>query len=404
MSHRQWLGLLIIMPLFFTACSRPFGRAADDSSKEKPETVEASTDQLVHLTPEQIRLAGLQVSAVQERDVPVTIKVAGRVAPRAQAQLAVTSPFAGRVVSLAPVVRIGSNVGQGETLAVIEQLLTATESADFLVNRVQLQATIDQTQKEAAHHQKEYQRAQQLYEVGAISLKDLQQAELDFNLAQSRHEAAVKAVAEYDAILAQSQNTPRRTVLTAPIAGTIVVADITPGQYIEPTQALLTIADLSSVWIEASVFEVDLATIQQAREANLTARAYPGEVLPANLVTMGDVVNPDTRTVKAIFAVQNFQRKLKLGMSVEVSIPTQRLTRSLVIPVSAIVEGEHPLVYVQKGSGRFGPHPITITDRQGDVVLITQGLDVGDMVVTAGVQQLHNEAMKARISLREEGR
>lgn len=403
-SGQPGLGLLMIIALLCAACGRPLGGDTSPSAKHPTEDVSASANQPIHLTPEQVRLAGLRVSPVEERDIPVLIKVIGRVAPRAQAEVAVTSPFPGRVDRLAPALRIGNVVKKGETLAVIEQLLTATQSADFLVNRVQLQATIDQTQQEMTHHQKQYERAQRLYREGAISLKDLQQAELDFTLAQSRHEAAVKAVAEYDAILAQGQDTPRRLVLSAPITGTIVSANITPGQHIDSTQVLLTIADLSSVWIQANVFEADLATVQQAHEASLTARAYPGDVFPAKLVTIGNVVNPDTRTVAAIFAVQNLEQKLKLGMSVEVSIPTARQTRSLIVPASAIVEGEHALVYVQKEPGSFEPRQVTVADRQGDVVVVTQGLSAGERVVTAGVQQLHNEAMKAHIPITQEGR
>ncbi len=404
MCAPSWLGLLIVCAIICTGCSRSHGEDDDDALSGKIETTSDSTDSLLHLTPEQIRLAGLQLSPVQKRDTPVTITVSGRVTPRARAEVEVNSPFPGRVVSLAPSVQIGKVVKRGETLAIVEQLLTATESVDFLVNRTQLQATVDQTEREVEHRRKEYERAQRLYQAGAIALRELQQAELDFNLAQSRHQAAIQTKAEYDSALAQSQATPRRTVLSAPINGTIVSADITPGQHVDTAHTLVTIVDLSSVWIEAHVFESDLAAIHPSHKANLSTRAYPDESFSATLVTIGNVVDATTRTVPVIFAVSNPQQKLKIGMAVEVGIPTERRAQALIIPASAVLESERPLVYVQKEPGRFEPRQITIVSRQGDTVVVTRGIRAGEEVVIAGAQQLHNEAMKAHIPIEEEGR
>lgn len=358
-----------------------------------------AADGSIHLSAEQAKLAGLQTAPVEARDIATTITASGRIRARQGGEAAVITSFAGRVVAdPAKLPRLGSMVKKGEVLAEVEQVLNAVDAVQFSVASAQLQAAVAQAQHEVNLSQSELERAQALYKTGSIALKQKQTAEFNNQQAQTRLESAKEARARYEAMQGKA-GAARRVALRAPISGVIVAADITAGQQVDANKTLFTIADLSTLWVESQVFENDLAAIRQARQAQIFTRAYPEESFTGRLVTLGNVVDPTNRTLTVVFEVANPQRQLKLGMFAEARIPTGQKAPALLIPASSLLEEEgRNFIFVETAPNVFHRRDITAGSREGNHVVVTTGVRVGEKVVVAGAAVLRSELSKAQFA------
>ena len=394
--------LLCMLSVSFSACH---SKAERTPEKEASEQAVAAPDGSIRLTPEQVQANGLKTAVVVEQEVAATLAAVGRVKARAGGEAQVFSPFAGRLIAdPAKLPLVGNLVGRGAVIAEVEQLLTTAEqaqisgaAAQFGATAAQLQSEINKAEQEVAFRQREAERAKLLYEGGAIPLKQLQAAEFELKLAQTQFEGARRSKVQSEAAQAQQRNAPRRTPIIAPISGTVVAADLTAGQQTDPAKSLLTIVDLSSVWVEVPVHEKDLLAVRQARRAEITTPANPGKTYRGQLVTVGSLVDPVNRTVPVTFSVSN-DGGLKLEMTAEARIPTQTNAQVLLIPASALLyeEGQR-VVYVEHEPGVFQRRRVTAGEQRDDQMIVTAGLQAGEKVVSVGAQALRSETLKGQI-------
>ncbi len=389
-----WVLLLLV------ACKSEIEREREQSRGVQPK-VAAGNDGSIHLTAAEVRANGLQIEPVTRQNLAPTLSAIGRVVARAGGEAQVFSPFAGRLIAdPAKLPHVGSTVSKGQVLGETEQLISASEQVQFAATEAQLQSAFEQAQQEVQLRQTELNRSRQLYGVGAVPLKQLQAAESEFKQAQSRLEGAKHAQAQYQAILSQQNTTARRIPIRAPISGTVVAANLTAGQQIDPAENLLTIADLRSIWVEVTIHESDLASIGRANSIEFTTPAASGRTYTARLVTVGHVVDPGSRTVTVIFAASNPDGSLRLGMTAEARIPTGPAARALLVPVSALLAlGDHSVVYVETEARVYRPRVIALGQRIDGKVVVVQGLKPGERVVTLGAGALRSEALKAQIPI-----
>ena len=401
---------IVISVIFFLGLSVALGSCRREAEREQKRDAEAkpsvAPNGSIHLTPGQAQAIGLKTTAVLEQETPATLTAVGRVKARSGGEAQVFSPFAGRLIAdPARLPRVGNVIKKGAVIAEVEQLLTTAEqaqisgaAAQFAATAVQLQAAIEQSQREVVFRQTELARARQLYEGGAIPLKQLQTAEFNLKQAQTQLEGARRSKAQSEAAQAQQKNAPRRAPIFAPISGAVVAADLTAGQQTDVTKSLLTIVDLSRVWVEVSIHENDLPEVRHARRAEITTPANPGRIYSGQLVTIGDLVDPVNRTVTVIFSVNNADGGLKLEMTAEARIATQARALALLIPASAaLYEEGRRLVFVEREPGVFQRRQVTIGARQDDHVIVTSGLQAGENVVSVGAQSLRSETLKGQI-------
>ncbi|MBO0862162.1 MAG: efflux RND transporter periplasmic adaptor subunit [Chloracidobacterium sp.] len=395
--------MLCILMVNFIACH---SKAEGEPEKEATTHSAAAPDGSIRLTPEQIQANGLKTESVVEQEVAAKLATTGRVKARAGGEAQVFSPFAGRLMAdPTQLPRFGSAVRRGAVIAEVEQMLTTAEqaqisasAAQFAAIAVQQQAAIEQAQREAAFRQTEFERLQRLYADGAIPLKQAQAAEFNLKQAQTQLEGARRSKAQSEAAQAQQANAPRRAPIVAPISGTVVAADLTVGQQLDVSKSLLTIVDLSSVWVEAPIHESDLPAARRARRAEIATPANPGRVYSGQLVSIGSLVDPVNRTINVIFVVSNVDGGLKLEMTADVRIPTQTRARALLIPASAVLyeEGQR-FVYIEREQGVFQRRVVTLGGRQDEYAIITSGLQGGEKVVSVGAQSLRSETLKGQI-------
>ena len=171
--------------------------------------------------------------------------------------------------------------------------------------------------------------------------------------------------------------------INSPTTGYITERNALPNMYVEPSTKLYTIADLSSVWVNAQVFQNDVSRIKPGDTAQITADSYPGHTFTGRIEDILPQVDMATRTVRVRLAIANPGLKLKPGMFVNVDLKTS-LGRQLVVPASAVFQsGTRQLVFLNHGNGSLEPKEITVGPRIGDDFVVLKGLEAHQSIVTS---------------------
>ncbi|HXA86151.1 MAG TPA: FixH family protein [Candidatus Dormibacteraeota bacterium] len=171
----------------------------------------------------------------------------------------------------------------------------------------------------------------------------------------------------------------------SPATGYITERTALPNMYVQPETRLYTVADLSSVWVSAQVFQSDLGRIKPGDPAVVTVDAYPGQTFNGLIRDILPQVDMATRTARVRVALLNPGLKLKPGMYVNVVLRVP-LGRQLVVPSSAVLHaGLRQLVFVSRGEGAFDPREVQTSGQAGDKTIISKGLKAGErIVISAG--------------------
>jgi cobalt-zinc-cadmium efflux system membrane fusion protein len=284
---------------------------------------------------------------------------------------AILPAVGGRVLELK--VALGERVVRGQTLAVIDSpdLAQAYDDNDKAADSFKLNEKLLARQVEQA-------------KIGAASEQELDQARSNYAQAEaeySRTQAHLKTLG----VSADTKPTSRWLTVTAPVGGSITTLAVTPGTIInDPTQSIMTIADLSTVWITAMVPVKDLAAISKNQDADVTLVAYPNRVLHGKVLFASDVVEPDTRRNKVRIAFANADRALKPNMFATVTlIGAQR--SQVVLPSSALLmNNDRTTVFVATAPWTFERRAVDPELEEGTSVAIRSGVNAGDQVVVKG--------------------
>src|SRR5579862_149693 len=246
------------------------------------------------------------------------------------------------------------------------------------------------------------------------ALKDMEQAKRDQKQAESDIESAKTDIAagghiitavrdrlkgifgksdeEIDTLL-KNRVVDRIVSVKAPIAGTITARKIGLGQYIKPDNSdpLFTIADMSSMWLVADVYEVDAPNVHEGDAVEVELLAYPGEVFSGKVAYIGAAVNPDTRRVAVRCTIPNEGRLLKAEMYATFRILSGDGKPMPSVPANSVVrEGNKDVVYVAKSDLEFEKRTIVTGQRRGSQIQVLDGLKAGERVVSDGAIFLNN--------------
>jgi RND family efflux transporter MFP subunit len=176
----------------------------------------------------------------------------------------------------------------------------------------------------------------------------------------------------------------KNLTLYSPISGFVMERNAFPSQRVTPDTVLYTVADLSTVWVMADVFEYEAANIHLNQPATLTLTYLPGRTFHGRVSNILPQVDPATRTLKVRVEVANPGYALKPDMYGEVEFQTGG-ARRLVVPQSAVLNsGDHQTVFVDRGNGYFEPRAVTIGEQLDGRIVILSGLKAGDRIVTSG--------------------
>lgn len=176
---------------------------------------------------------------------------------------------------------------------------------------------------------------------------------------------------------------PKEIEIDSPVKGVITERNAFATAYVQPGMKLYTIADLSTVWVYAQVFQSDIARIKIGDSATVTTDARPGRSFPGRVSFIQPQVDETTRTLKVRLEIPNPNNQLSPGMFVNVNLDAP-LGRLLTIPASGIFQsGTRQIAFVDRGGGYFEPREVETGDRAGDDLVVLRGLKAGEHIVTS---------------------
>lgn len=171
--------------------------------------------------------------------------------------------------------------------------------------------------------------------------------------------------------------------IQSPVSGYITERNALPNQMVQLDTRLYTIADLSTVWVLAQVFQNDLGRIRAGSPATLTVDSYPGRVFRGRVDFIYPDVDMTTRTARARLVFPNPQLTLSPGMFVNVSVDVN-MGKQLTIPVGGVLQsGSRQIVFVDRGSGYLEPREVQLGPQANDEYVVLKGLHVGERIVTS---------------------
>ena len=382
----------------FASCSRPTTKVTE----EKPQEGGKQTGKLIEMAAEAQEHAGLQVAPVQVRQLRDHLEVTGTVQP-VDSRVGHVRPIAsGRIGDVR--VRVGDRVDRDATLASFDNIEAGDLVSQYRSARADLQRL--KTQLSVATQQTE--RNRRLVEIGAASRKEFELTEGEQKSIESNIEAQESVVSGLSAKLARfgvnpdTPNNSATTLIRSPFSGVVTKVNASPGEVVNAESELFQVADVSQVWVQAEVYEKDLNRIQVAQTASITVDTYPDEQFFGKVAYIGDILDPQTRTVKVRCEVSNSARKLKLDMFATVKLPTKLNREALAVPAEAVqqIEGKN-IVFLQKGSTTFEPRNVTVGESVQGMTEILSGLEKGESVVTRGA--FHLKSIVLGKQLGEEG-
>ena len=390
--------LLLLALAAVTACTKKEGEAKGETAEEaekKPaeggeEGEEEALPEQVTLDAEAVAAAGIKTWKALPMEVGNVLTLNGNVAFNENRLLAVSTLVPGRVVQLP--VDLGQSVSKGQPVAFIESMELGRMRQEYL------RATT-----EADIAEKSYERARLLVAEKAIAAGEFQQREGDYRSKQSALAAAELALRQAgdDPRQARSAGAPRVAV-RAPFAGRVIDRKVTPGALVEALHPLVTVADLSNVWVFLRVYEKDLGAIRTGLPITVTTEALPDTRFSGTIDYVGSEVDPNTRTTRIRATVRNAGERLRPGLFVsgrlEVSGGTRKQEKLLAVPSGAIqtLAGK-PTIFVQTAPNTFARRTLEAGRGFGDYVEVLAGLKAGEDVVTEGSFILKSQFSKAEL-------
>ncbi|NQT13117.1 MAG: efflux RND transporter periplasmic adaptor subunit, partial [Planctomycetes bacterium] len=384
MSYKGLFLVALSMGMLGSECGKDETRVsvhrdgADNVRHDHAQSSTSAPNDVVHLTEASRDLAGIEVEDVKTRECRCVLKAMGKVlAPRPQTAI-VGHAFSARVAEIH--VKIGDWVEKSQALVTLESQEVGDAKSEFyktLADRELADLTLA--------------REKRLLESGIGIEKNLLAAETEHKIAQASAEAAEKKLhvlgfseAEVQEIAETHQISPAIT-LYAPIDGKVVTHEAVLGALVDQATEILKIIDPTLLWVDAEIYEKDIAKIKIGQKAEIAVPAYPGEIFQGKISYIGDMVNEETRTITVRAEVANEQHWLKPGMFADANIHLNGGEQMLVVPLAAVLEeGNQRFVFVKEKDDlerrevEFGRREVETGAVDGEYWPILKGLKAGE--------------------------
>jgi cobalt-zinc-cadmium efflux system membrane fusion protein len=322
-------------------------------------------------------IAKTETAPVEMEDVAESVKLNGKIIPDENKQAKIYALVSGKIKSLA--VELGDYVKKGQTLAVLQ----STEVAGVANDLALAQSNVDITKKNL-------ESAEELYKSNLATEKELTAAKLEFNKASSELNRARQ-------VSSITGGNNASYALKAPVSGNIIEKTITNNSEVRPDNnaSLFTVADLSTVWVIASVYESDINKIHIGDNVIVNTLSAPEKNYTGRIDKIYDVLDPASRTMKVRISMSNPHSELKPEMFATISVKGKTEGRMLSIPSGAVVlDDSRQYVVVKKDKQQLLIRPVQVIKRIGDKSFVT-GVTEGEQVITNSQVFLY-EALNAK--------
>lgn len=375
-SSRWMLGGAAILALAVLAWFM-FGRNAagtfdaagsgDGKSASLPARMQKMPDGQVQLTAAQLSQFGVTFDTAKLRILSNEVRAAGIVAFDETRVAQITPKFAGYVERLY-VNATGQPVSRGQPVAAIFSAELVAAQTELLL-AARLERTLGQSSVPGL-------------QVGGPSL---------LSAARQRLRLWDISESQIDGIL-RSGKFQRTLTLYSPVSGVVVEKNVVQGQSVTPGMQLMTVADLSTIWVTAELRESDAGGVAQGSDATVELTAFPGHTLTGHVSYVYPTLQAEARTIKARIVLPNPGGRIKPGMFATVRMTTPMAT-TLTVPSSAVIQtGDRSYVFVEQHGRKLMPRDIRIGRRGGDYTEVVSGVTPGERVVTSAQFLLDSES------------
>jgi membrane fusion protein, heavy metal efflux system len=355
-----------------------FSARANDAAKP-PGNIAVNDPDSVELSDAQLGM--ISIGAVSEHSFPLQREAVGSIDFNEDMAAQVFPPYQGRIVKL--FAKIGDSVARGQALLTIESPdLIQAES-----NLIAAAGVLDLTTHTL-------ERAKQLYQVEGIAEKDLQQSISD----QQTAEGALKAARDAVAVFGKSPSEVDRVVKTrtidpylvvpSPIAGLITARTAAPGDFVQPGNlpAPYSVADISRMWMNASVTESDMPLIRKGQHVHVSVMAFPGRIFDGEISTVGATVDPQLHRGLVRAEIEDPSHELLPGMFAAFVIDTGAPINALAVPAEGVVrQGDGTLtVWLASSGHHFTKKLVKVGLRDSGYAQVVEGVSAGAQIVTKG--------------------
>ncbi len=323
--------------------------------------------------------AFVKVETAQAATTPHSRTLVARVAFDERRLATIGPPVSGRVASVEVVT--GDKVKKGDILLTIH-------SPD--IASVQAQVAEARSARILAGHT--LRRTESLVRDGAASQAELQQAQAQLAQAVEEEHRATSSLAAVG-----GGDGSADYHLRSPIDGIVVDRQVAVGREVNvgQDQPLLSVADLSKVWVIADLYEQDLGLVKPDAPVTVFTPALPGQKFPGKIVYVGDLVDATTRAIRTRIEIDNPNNILRPGMFAQAVVETQTLN-AVDVPVSAVLaRRDQFFVFLQAADGSYHQKEVKLGEQQGSHVTLIEGVKQGDKLVTQGAILLDAEANEA---------
>jgi cobalt-zinc-cadmium efflux system membrane fusion protein len=334
---------------------------------------------------ERVRLVKVGESEIREE-----LRIPGSIQVSEERIARIGAPVTGRITDIDAV--LGQQVKQGQTLATLNSTELAQNQLVYIKALQQIEL-----------HSKAVERARTLLDADVISKAELQRRESELSAAQAELNASADQLqvlgmsTQSIAKLSKTSAMHSFSSVSARIAGTVIGRKANLGQVVQPADELFVVADLSKVWAVAEVPEAQVNLIEMGEEVNIEVPALDKASIPAKLIYVGDVVNPQTRTVNIRSEIDNQNKALKPDMLVSMLIKSKPLPK-LAIPAQSVVrENDKNYVFVQISPNKFRLREVVLGTDFQEMVAVVNGLVKGEVVVSEGAFHVNNERKRKEL-------
>jgi cobalt-zinc-cadmium efflux system membrane fusion protein len=331
------------------------------------------------------QLTRIQSAVVETAKVPeVEIIAPGKIEANPTRVSKIVMPVTGRVGQV--LVNLGDTVRQGQAVLTVD----SPDGASAMSAYRQAEANVAQSKASVAKADADLQRTRDLYANRAAAQKEvlaaetvLVQSQAALTQAQAAQEEALKRLEVLG--LTKGSVINQLVTIRSSVSGKVIDITAVSGEYhTDMSTPILTVADLSSVWVAADVPEDQVRFAKVGNPVHITVNAYPGEVFEARVMRIGDVVDPQTRTVKVRAQLANPNGRFRPEMFAQLR-EQQGSTELPVVPRTALIENQgKTVVYIERSPGDFEEVPVQVAWQGADGVAIRSGVKAGDHVVVAG--------------------
>lgn len=329
-------------------------------------------------------------TAVESRARRAVVSVPAVIEPRAGGSAEIQAPTNGRIAAGGGWA-VGTRVGRGDTL--VELIARNERLGEGPILKLELSSA------EAELHlaREDLARIERLTEAGAAPQRRLAEARVAEETAAARAQIAQEQVRHLE--LSRSGkgtgNPGERIELRAPLAGVVAEARATLGSTVQEGELLFRIVTMDRVHVVGAVPEQHLVRIQDVSEAEIEVPGLSTPLLASRLVSIGRVVDAETRSVPVIFELANPPLAVAVGQAVSLRLITSAESDEVAVPADAVVDdGGQPVVFVQTGGESFERRPVTVGgEREGGFVRVEAGLDAGERIVTRGAHLVRLAAL-----------